>query len=65
MESLKSYIEGAYQELVHKVTWPSWGELQNSGVIVFVASAVIGLLVLAMDLASKNVTDLIYKALGH
>lgn len=65
MESLKSYIEGAYQELVHKVTWPSWAELQNSAVIVFVASAIIGLFVLVMDLASKNLTDLIYKALGH
>lgn len=63
MESLKSYIVGAYQELLHKVTWPSWAELQSSGVIVFVASAIIGIIILLMDLASKNVTDVIYKFL--
>ncbi|MCB9256612.1 MAG: preprotein translocase subunit SecE [Chitinophagales bacterium] len=63
MESLKTYIEGAYQELMHKVTWPTWSELQSSGIIVFVASAIIGLVVLAMDLASKNVTELIYNLL--
>lgn len=63
MESLKTYIEGAYQELMHKVTWPTWAELQSSGIIVFTASAIIGVLVLVMDLASKNVTDVIYKFL--
>ncbi|MEZ4977746.1 MAG: preprotein translocase subunit SecE [Chitinophagales bacterium] len=63
MESLKTYIEGAYQELMHKVTWPTWSELQSSGIIVFVASAIIGLIVLAMDLASKNATELIYNLL--
>lgn len=63
MESLKAYVVGAYQELLHKVTWPSWAELQSNGVIVFVASAIIGIIVLLMDLASKNVTDVIYKFL--
>jgi preprotein translocase subunit SecE len=63
MESIKTYIVGAYEELMHKVTWPSWAELQSSGIIVFTASAIIGILVLVMDLASKNVTDIIYKFL--
>jgi preprotein translocase subunit SecE len=63
MESIKTYIVGAYEELMHKVTWPSWAELQSSGIIVFTASAIIGVLVLVMDLASKNVTDIIYKFL--
>ena len=63
MESIKTYIVGAYEELMHKVTWPTWAELQSSGIIVFTASAIIGILVLVMDLASKNVTDIIYKFL--
>ena len=63
MESIKTYIVGAYEELMHKVTWPSWAELQSSGIIVFTASAIIGVLVLVMDLASKNVRDIIYKFL--
>lgn len=60
MESIKSYIVGAYQELMHKVTWPTWSELQSSGVIVFAASAIIGVIILLMDLASKNTTEVIY-----
>jgi preprotein translocase subunit SecE len=63
MESIKTYIVGAYEELLHKVTWPTWAELQSSGIIVFTASAIIGIFVLVMDLASKNVTDIIYKFL--
>jgi hypothetical protein len=27
---LKVYVEEAYEELVHKVTWPTWKELQSS-----------------------------------
>ena len=49
MAGLKAYIEESYQELVHKVTWPDWSELQQSSVLVFVASLIIALLVFAMD----------------
>ncbi len=65
MESLRTYIEGAYQELMHKVTWPSWSELQSSGVIVLVASGVIGIVVFLMDLASSTATSGIYKFLQN
>ena len=27
---LKIYLQEAYDELVHKVTWPTWKELQSS-----------------------------------
>lgn len=65
MDSIKSYVVGAYQELMYKVTWPTWPDLQSSGILVFTASAIIGILVLVMDLASKNLTDIIYNLLGH
>jgi preprotein translocase subunit SecE len=35
---LRVYMEEAYNELVHKVSWPTWKELQNSAVMVMVAS---------------------------
>ena len=38
---LKLYFEEAYNELVHKVSWPTWKELQNSAFIVMVASFII------------------------
>jgi len=49
MAGIKSYIEESYQELVHKVTWPSWKELQEAAVLVFIASLIIAGVVFLMD----------------
>jgi preprotein translocase subunit SecE len=49
MAGIIGYMEESYQELVHKVTWPSWGELQQNSVLVFVASLFIALMVFLMD----------------
>jgi preprotein translocase subunit SecE len=46
---VKSYIEESYNELVNKVTWPTWAELQNSAIIVMIASLIIALTVSLMD----------------
>ncbi|VAW22121.1 hypothetical protein MNBD_BACTEROID01-1973 [hydrothermal vent metagenome] len=57
---LKVYIEEAYEELVYKVTWPTWKELQNSALIVMVASFIISLLIFVMDISFKNIMEFIY-----
>jgi len=57
---LKTYTEEAYKELVHKVTWPTWSELQNSALVVMVASLIIALIVLVMDVAFRNIMSFIY-----
>lgn len=49
MKKIIGYIRESYDELIHKVTWPSWAELQNSAVVVSVASLVIALVVFMMD----------------
>jgi preprotein translocase subunit SecE len=49
MAGIVSYIEESYNELLNKVTWPSFGELQSSAVLVFVASLIIALLIFFMD----------------
>jgi preprotein translocase subunit SecE len=43
------YIKESYDELMHKVSWPTWSELQNSAVVVSVASLIIALVVFVMD----------------
>jgi len=43
------YVTESYDELMHKVSWPTWSELQNSAVVVSVASLIIALVVFAMD----------------
>ena len=37
MAKIGSYVQEAYDELVHKVSWPSWDELQQTTIIVLVA----------------------------
>ncbi|MCB0395829.1 MAG: preprotein translocase subunit SecE [Flavobacteriales bacterium] len=46
---LKAYLEETVDELVHKVSWPTWSELQSSGIIVMIASVLIAVAVLIMD----------------
>ena len=44
-----SYIKGSFDELINKVTWPTWEELQNSAVVVAIASLIIALIIFIMD----------------
>lgn len=57
---IKLYIEEAYNELVHKVTWPTAKELQNSAIVVMVASLIIALVIFAMDSTFERVMELVY-----
>ena len=50
MESLILYIKESYNELVHKVTWPTWPNLLSSTRLVLVASVLIALIIFVMDL---------------
>ncbi len=60
MEKIKLYIKESYNELVHKVTWPSWSSLQSNTILVVVASVIFALLILGMDAISKLITNQIY-----
>jgi len=55
-----NYLKEAYDELVHKVSWPSWGDLQNSAIVVMIASAIISVVILAMDASFRNLMEFIY-----
>ncbi|MDP4184883.1 MAG: preprotein translocase subunit SecE [Bacteroidota bacterium] len=58
---LKVYVEEAYNELVHKVSWPTWKELQGSAIVVMVASFIIALVIFFMDFSFENLMKMIYK----
>ncbi len=64
MSKVGTYIQESYDELVHKVTWPTWEELQQTTVIVLVALAIITLLLLGMDTVSEHVLKALYGLLG-
>jgi preprotein translocase subunit SecE len=61
MANLKTNLKGTYEELVHKVSWPAWSELQNSAIVVMVASVIIALIVYLMDVSFRNLLELIYR----
>lgn len=50
MSKFGEYVKSSYDELVHKVSWPSFKELQSSAVVVAVAALVIALIVFLMDI---------------
>jgi preprotein translocase subunit SecE len=60
MKGITTYFQETYKELVHKVTWPSWKELQGSAILVMVSSLIIALAVALMDLVFKNIMSTIY-----
>jgi preprotein translocase subunit SecE len=60
---LKTYLKESYSELVHKVTWPTWSELQNSAVLVMVATVIFALIVALMDFSFSNLMEQFYKLL--
>ncbi|MCD6556757.1 MAG: preprotein translocase subunit SecE [Bacteroidales bacterium] len=58
---IKGYLKEAYTELVKKVTWPSWSELQNSAIVVMIASFIIAVVVYLMDISFSSIMEQIYK----
>ncbi|MBT3417626.1 MAG: preprotein translocase subunit SecE [Flavobacteriales bacterium] len=55
-----AYIKDSFNELLHKVTWPTWDELQNSAVVVAIASLIIALIVYIMDTVFSELMQLFY-----
>jgi preprotein translocase subunit SecE len=60
MNKISIYFRESYKELMEKVTWPSWTQLQQSTVIVLAATLVITLIVFVMDLLSSGLLRIIY-----
>lgn len=61
MSKIKTYIEEATDELVNKVSWPTWSELQSSAIVVMVASVIISIVVFAMDWSFSKLMSSFYQ----
>jgi preprotein translocase subunit SecE len=55
------YFKESYDELMHKVSWPTWSELQGSAIVVSIASLIIALVVFMIDEVFQNVLMQFYK----
>ena len=62
MKRIKLYFQEAFNELLHKVTWPTWKELQSSAVVVMIATGIISIIIWIMDFGFQNLLSLIYEA---
>jgi preprotein translocase subunit SecE len=58
---ITAYFKESYDELMHKVSWPSWSELQGSAIVVSVASLIIALVVFMIDEVFRNMLLQFYK----
>jgi len=56
-----AYVKESYDELVHKVSWPTWSELQNSAIVVSIASLIIAFIVYLMDISFQTLLEQFYK----
>jgi preprotein translocase subunit SecE len=64
MSKFGAYIKESYVELVEKVSWPTRDELQNSVMVVMVATVIIALVVFFMDFAFQTIMNLFYKMIA-
>jgi len=60
MNKVSAYFRDSYHELVEKVTWPTWLQLQQSTLIVLVGTILITGIVSIMDFSSNQLLKLIY-----
>lgn len=60
MDRIKFYVLESYNELINKVTWPTWSSLYANTVVVVIASLIFALLIVLMDVISKGALTQIY-----
>ena len=60
MRRFINYLKESYVELTKKVAWPSWDKLQNSAIVVMVASAILAVVIFAIDFVIEAAMKFIY-----
>ncbi|MFC0262670.1 preprotein translocase subunit SecE [Fontibacter flavus] len=58
--NIKSFVIESIDEMKNKVTWPSYSFLQNSAVLVIVASIIFALVIGVIDLGFENLMKWFY-----
>jgi preprotein translocase subunit SecE len=60
MAKIGTYIQESADELFNKVSWPTWPELQNSSVVVLLASVIFALIIFVMDQTFSELMKFVY-----
>ena len=60
MRRFINYVKESYAELTKKVSWPTWDKLQNSAIVVMVASVIFAIVIFAIDFCFQHLMSFIY-----
>ena len=60
MRKFINYLKESFPELTQKVTWPSWEKLQNSALLVLVATIILAAVIWVIDFAFQHLMEFIY-----
>ena len=60
MNKITTYFKESYKELMEKVTWPTWAQLQQSTMIVIAATLLFTAVIAAMDFVTNVALKFIY-----
>jgi len=60
MRKLVAYLKDVYNEMIQKVSWPSFDELQIQALVVLIASFIFAIVIMLMDVTFKGLMGLIY-----
>ncbi len=63
-KKIAKYCKESYDELVHKVTWPTSKELASTAVLVLSASIIIALVVFAINFVFEGFVTKIYELIS-
>ncbi|RYG18695.1 MAG: preprotein translocase subunit SecE [Chitinophagaceae bacterium] len=61
LEKIRNSLSVTTEELVNKVTWPTWAELQSSAIVVLVSAIIIAMLVFLVDSGLENLFKYFYQ----
>ncbi len=60
MNDILGYVKESYNELLNKVTWPTWPELLSSTRLVIVGTIIFALILFVMNSISAKLLEIIY-----
>jgi preprotein translocase subunit SecE len=62
MNKIIAFVKGSSEEMRHKVSWPKYKDLQNSSMLVLVASMILALFIGLVDFSFENLMEWFYTA---
>ncbi|MCZ2459887.1 MAG: preprotein translocase subunit SecE [Chitinophagales bacterium] len=63
MDKITRLFKDSYKELMEKVTWPNWAQLQQSTMITLAATLIITAIIWIMDVIAGDILKFVYNQL--